>query len=241
MATIHWLQHVPFEGLGSMEEWLIEQGHNLFCTRLWAGDPFPPLDSFAGLIVMGGPMGIYEHEQYPWLVREKAFLRAVVDREIPILGICLGAQLLADVLGAEVRANPEKEIGWFPVIRTPDIPESLRPVLPEELTVFHWHGDTFGLPEDAVRLYTSSACANQAFLYRDHVLGLQFHLETTRDSAAALIDNCRPELVSAPWIQREEEMLNFGNRFDEINRSMHQLLNQFFFLKGKQEDKGDSA
>lgn len=228
MADIHWLQHVPFEGLGSMEEWLVEHGYDLFCTRLWAGDPLPPVDSFAGLIVMGGPMGIYDHFEYPWLPAEKKFLRKVVDRGTPILGICLGAQLLADVLGVKVTANPEKEIGWYPVTRNDDVPESLASVLPDELTVFHWHGDTFALPEGAAPLYSSKACANQAFLYKEHVLGLQFHLETTRESAATLIDNCRAELVSAPWIMSEKDMLFGPQRYTEINECMHQILKQFF-------------
>lgn len=230
MANIHWLQHVPFEGLGSMEDWLLAQGHDLFCTRLWAGDDLPPLDTFSALIVMGGPMGINDHEEYPWLPAEKEFLRQVIVKETPTLGICLGAQLLADVLGAKVSANSEKEIGWFPVTRHDDVPESLAPVLPSKLTVFHWHGDTFTLPEDAVCLYSSTACLNQAFLYKEHVLGLQFHLETTRDSGAALIDNCRHELVQAPWIMSEQEMLSGERSFHEINDCMHKLLKEFFPL-----------
>ncbi len=230
MATIHWLQHVSFEGLGSMEGWLLEQGHNLSCTRLWAGDILPSLDTFSGLIVMGGPMGIYDHEEYPWLSEEKEFLRLVAERGMPILGICLGAQLLADVLGAEVSENPEKEIGWFPVTRSADIPEFLLSVLPEQLTVFHWHGDTFSLPEQAVRLYSSEACINQAFLYKEHVIGLQFHLETTRNSAGTLIDNCRAELTDAPWIMTEQEMLKTDSRFSDINGCMHRLLEQLFPL-----------
>ena len=228
MADIHWLQHVPFEGLGSMEGWLLEQGYDLFCTRLWAGDPLPPVDSFTGLIVMGGPMGIYDHEEYPWLPAEKKFLREVIDRGTQVLGICLGAQLLADVLGAKVSANPEKEIGWFPVTRSDEVPGLLSSVLPEELTVFHWHGDTFALPGNAVCLYSSEACANQAFLYENQVLGLQFHLETTRESAATLIDNCRSELVPAPWIMSEKDMLYGKEKYTEINDRMHQLLKQFF-------------
>jgi len=227
---IHWLQHVPFEGLGSMEGWLTEQGHDLFCTRLWAGDVLPPADSLAALIVMGGPMGIYDHDEYPWLLAEKSFLTEVVAQETPTLGICLGAQLLADVLGAEVTANWEKEIGWFPVQTTTDMPESLASVFPREMNVFHWHGDTFTLPDDAVRIFESVACENQAFLYKEHTLGLQFHLETTRDSAATLIDNCRDELVRSPWIMPEKEMLNRTDDFHTINACMHQLLQEFFPL-----------
>jgi GMP synthase-like glutamine amidotransferase len=230
MATIHWLQHVPFEGLGSMEGWLTEQGHDLFCTRLWAGDALPPVDSFAALIVMGGPMGIYDHDEYPWLVEEKQFLAEVVAQKIPTLGICLGAQLLADVLGGNVTSNPEKEIGWFPVQATADMPKSLSSVFPCEMDVFHWHGDTFSLPDDALCIFESVACKNQAFLYKKHVVGVQFHLETTRESVATLIDNCRSELVRSPWIMSEEKMLNRKDEFQTINACMHQLLQEFFHL-----------
>jgi len=230
--VIHWLQHVPFEGLGSIEKYLIDRGHELFCTRLWAGDRLPSPDSFAALIVMGGPMGIYDYEDYPWLQVEKEFLAQVVDRGIPILGICLGAQLLADVLGAKVNANPKKEIGWFPVIRNKTVPDFLESVLPEKMTVFHWHGDTFGIPEDAVNLYSSEACAHQAFLYKEHVLGLQFHLETTRESAAALIDNCRNELVQDSWIMTGQEMLGSEDSFNTINDCMFAVIKKFFPLKG---------
>lgn len=231
MAQIHWIQHVPFEGLGSMETWFSDQGHTLFCTRLWAGDTLPALDTFDALLVMGGPMGIYDHDEYPWLIAEKEFLSQVVGRGIPTLGICLGAQLLADVLGAKVSANPDKEIGWFPVTRSENIPDFLESVLPEEMTVFHWHGDTFGIPDNAVSLYSSKACGHQAFLYKKHVLGLQFHLETTWESATALIDNCRAELVQDPWIMTGQEMLSSEKSFDEINAFMFSLIEQFFPLK----------
>ncbi|HIQ37823.1 MAG TPA: amidotransferase [Desulfocapsa sulfexigens] len=232
MAAIHWIQHVSFEGLGYIEKYLIDQGHDLFCSRLWAGDTLPPPDSFTALIVMGGPMGIYDDEEHPWLQVEKEFLAQVVDLGTPILGICLGAQLLADVLGAEVSANPAKEIGWFPVTRNDAVPDFLEPVLPEEMTVFHWHGDTFGIPENAVSLYSSEACVHQAFLYKEHVLGLQFHLETTRESATALIDNCRNELVQDSWIMTGQEMLSSEDSFNKINDCMSALLETFFPLKG---------
>jgi GMP synthase-like glutamine amidotransferase len=179
---------------------------------------------------MGGPMGIYDHEEYPWLPDEKTFLAKVIERRTPILGICLGAQLLADVLGAEVTANWEKEIGWFPVQSTNDMPSFLSDIFPKEMIAFHWHGDTFSLPEDAVCIFESTACKNQAFLYKEHVLGLQFHLETTRDSAATLIDNCRDELVRSPWIMSEKKMLNQRDDFRTINDCMHKLLREFFPL-----------
>lgn len=212
-----------------MEDWLVKQGHELSCTRLWAGDELPSPGSFAGIIVMGGSMSIYDYDEYPWLLREKEFLQLVVNSKIPVLGICLGAQLLADVLGAKVCANPEKEIGWFPVVRTLDVPKSLAAVLPQEFIVFHWHGDTFSLPPGSVSLYTSSICTNQAFLYDGYVLGLQFHLETTPESAVSIIENCRDELVLSPWIQEEKEMLGDENRFARNNLIMYQLLNAFFF------------
>ena len=222
---IHWLQHVAFEGLGSIERWAREQGHALSCTRLFAGETQPPLDLFDLLIVMGGPMGVHDEEQYPWLQSEKVFLRLAMAAEKPVLGVCLGAQLLADVLGAEVTANKEKEIGWFPVEREAAVPEQLAGMLPVRQTVFHWHGDTFALPPQAIRLYSSAACVNQAFVYADRGIGLQFHLETTPASAASLVENCRPELVPAPWIQTEEEILAAsGEVFEGINRWMGALL-----------------
>ncbi len=228
--NIHWLQHVAFEGLGSIKKWALSHGHALSCTQLFAGDILPPLNAFDLLIVMGGPMGVHEVGKYQWLREEKDFLQQVIAAGNPILGICLGAQLLADVLGAPVTANKEKEIGWFPVTRTcaspskAGVPEHLRTILPDSQTVFHWHGDTFALPNKAVPLYSSSACINQAFVYNERVIGLQFHLETTPESICALIENCREELIPAPWIQQEAEILAKKDIFPEINSWMEALL-----------------
>jgi len=222
--NIHWLQHVPFEGLGTIEKWAERTGHTLSCTRLFDGDLLPHLDQFGMLVVMGGPMGIYDEQEYPWLTAEKSFIRATLDAGRPVLGICLGAQLIADVLGARVFANKQKEIGWFPVTRTDAVPSGLEGVLPKNQTVFHWHGDTFDLPADAVHLYSSLACRNQAFLYKDRVLALQFHLETTSESAIPLIQNCRNELVPGLSIQTEREIIEGIEKFARINETMARIL-----------------
>jgi len=136
---LHWLQHVPFEGLGIIEEWAETNSFEFSCTRLHADEQLPRIGSFDWLVVMGGPMGIYDHEEHPWLVAEKRFIKNAIDAGKTVLGICLGAQLIADVLGAKVYAGPQKEIGWFPIRRAEGAPE----IIPEELTAFHWHGDTF--------------------------------------------------------------------------------------------------
>jgi GMP synthase-like glutamine amidotransferase len=222
--NIHWLQHVPFEGLGAIEKWSGKRGHTLSSTRLFAGDPLPQNDQFGMLVVMGGPMGIYDEQEYPWLIAEKSFIRATIEAGRPVLGICLGAQLIADVLGARVSANTQKEIGWFPVTSTDAVPDVLTGILPEKQTVFHWHGDTFDLPADAIHLYSSNACRNQAFLFKDRVLGLQFHLETTLESAMPLMQNCRNELVPGPWIQTEQEILEGIEKFAGINETMDSIL-----------------
>lgn len=201
---VHWLQHVAFEGLGSIADWAQARGHTLVPVRLWAGAELPPPAVIELLVVMGGPMSVGDEAEFPWLRVEKQFLRAVIAAGRPVLGICLGAQLLADVLGAPVTRNPHKEIGWFPVHRVG--PAAGWP-WPESTLAFHWHGDTFGIPPGARHLAASAACAHQAFLYDNRVLGLQFHLETTAASARDLLDHCAHELVPGPCIQDRQAIL----------------------------------
>jgi GMP synthase-like glutamine amidotransferase len=220
---LHWIQHVPFEGLGCIETWARERDTQISCTRLFAGDPLPEPNAFDLLVVMGGPMGIHDHGEYPWLPAEKAFLQSCITDGKSVLGICLGAQLIADALEASVYPGPHKEIGWMPVQRTPGAPGWL----PEELTPFHWHGDTFDLPRDAVHLASSAACRNQGFVFRDRVVALQFHLETTVASMEALIGHCAHELVNAPYIQTAAEMRRGGaEKAAAANAAMVQLLDR---------------
>lgn len=224
---IHYLQHVHFEGLGSIEPVLKKKGHIISDTKFYDEEHrLPDPDDFDWLIVMGGPMGIFDYDKYSWLKAEKLFIRRAIDSGKLILGICLGAQLIADVLGASVYRNPQKEIGWFDISPSPAIKNTmLSDILPPKLKVFHWHSDTFDLPKGAINIASSEACQNQGFILDNRIFGLQFHLETTMQSAAALIENGRKELDVSKFVQTEEEMLADYSRFTIVNRVMNNVLN----------------
>lgn len=198
---VHWFQHVPFEGLGLIEPWLKARGHGITVTRWWAGEAAPVVDDYDWLIVMGGPMNVYQHRDYGWLVSEKAAIAAACAAGKRVLGICLGAQLIADVLGGKVMQNPEREIGWWPV-RAAAEAAGWRYAFPVEVTVLHWHGDTFTLPPGATRLAGSEACAQQAFAWGERVVGLQFHLEMGGAAVAEIAASCADELAAGGrWVQ----------------------------------------
>jgi GMP synthase (glutamine-hydrolysing) len=205
-VKLHALIHGPSDGLGAIAPWAAARGHAVTETRLDAGEPLPELSEFDLLVVMGGAMNVYQHRDHPWLVPEKRCLAKAIAQGKKVLGVCLGAQLIADVLGGKVWQNPEKEIGWWPV-RMLARPGPFAQ-WPEQLTMFHWHGDTFSLPPGAVRVAESDACANQAFLYGDRVAGVQFHLEVTPDSVAGFIAGGESELTPARFVQGPQEALH---------------------------------
>ena len=224
---IHYFQHVPFEELGCIRQWATVNGHDLSVTRFYKDEAVTQLDEIDWLVVMGGPMNIYEEAEYPWLAREKQFIGEAIRAGKVVVGICLGAQLIADVLGAPVTKNAHKEIGWFPIELTPEARASaLFDFLPSQLTAFHWHGDTFALPPGAVRVARSEACGNQAFLYDGRVLGLQFHLEFTPQSLGAILPDCAGELVPGKYIQSAAEMQRPDEEFEKMNAAMCGLLDR---------------
>lgn len=199
------LKHIAFEGPGALALWAQALGHELVVESVFQNKPLPSPETFDALFIMGGPMNVDEDAIYPWLTKEKTYIRGAIAAGKYVIGVCLGAQLIARALGANVSQGANKEIGWFPIQRTSDCPESL--ALPDELRVLHWHGDTFDIPTGAKQIALSEACPNQGFLYRDRVLALQCHLEMTPQSLALLITACSNELVDAPYIQDAETML----------------------------------
>lgn len=199
------LQHVPFEGLGNIERWLSKKKADTRFTRFFEKSAsLPDPETIDLVIVLGGPMSVNNEQKHPWLKSEKQFIREVMFREIPIVGVCLGSQLIASSLGARVYNNTEKEIGWFPVEGIETDRDNFH--FPKQTTVFHWHGETFDLPEGAIRLASSVACQNQAFQFGPNAIGLQFHLDTTPDTLELMIKNCRYELVKGAFIQTEQEI-----------------------------------
>lgn len=222
---IHTLQHVPFEGLGCIDQWITTKGHIVDYTKLYDKPQFPSLNKFDWLIVMGGPMGVYDESIYPWLKEEKEFIRRAIESGKIVVGICLGSQLIAEVLGAKVYPNKQKEIGWFDIQKT-EFAKShpLLEQIEEQFTVFHWHGDTFDLPADSERLFSSAVCLNQAFLYKKKVLGLQFHFEVTSQTLKEMIENGMSELVEDKTIQSATKIMEQTKYIESNNKKMFQIL-----------------
>lgn len=192
---IHVVQHVPFEGPGLIGQWALAHGHSL-ATSLAIAEGYPDAEAVDLLVVMGGPMDADDEVASPWLVPEKRFVAETIAAGRLVLGVCLGAQIVAEVLGGCVRRGRELEIGWYPVTVTDAARATpLFAQWPDELVVGHWHGDTFDLPAGMEPILSSAVTANQAFVFDDRVVGLQFHLEWDAETLAALLRECPGDLA----------------------------------------------
>ena len=221
----HILQHVPFEGLGSIEPWLTARHARVTWTRFFEDPSLPEAADFDLLIALGGPMSVNDEDLFPWLRAEKNLIARAIASDKAVLGICLGAQLIANALGARVYPGPHKEIGWHPVYGAHAEPGSF--AFPGEFLAFHWHGETFDLPPGTVCLACSDACKHQAFRFGRNAIGLQFHLETTPASADAIITRCRDELLARGTYVQPEDTLRDAPRqtYATINALMASVLN----------------
>lgn len=222
---VHCIKHAHYEGLGSIEPWIAAHSSQVSVTETYHEPRFPRVDEFDCLIVMGGPMSANDDHLCPWLSPEKKLIAEAIESDKIVLGICMGAQLIASSLGAKVYPDTEPEIGWFQIELT-DGGSSANALsgLPRSLEAFHWHGDTFDLPTAAIHLAHSQACKHQAFSVGKRVLGLQFHLEVTQENVRALTRNSRDHHAPGLYIQSEEEMLGSVERFAGINDAMATVL-----------------
>jgi GMP synthase (glutamine-hydrolysing) len=199
------LQHVAREPLGILDPLLREAGLRIRYVN-FAREPAAQVDigRYAGLIVLGGPMNVDEADRYPHLTHEIEILRAAVDRKVPTLGICLGAQLLAAALGARVHPNPVREIGWYPLaLSAAAADDPLFRHLEGAPLVFQWHAYTFTEPRDSVHLASTASCGNQAFRHGDFAYGLQFHLEVDRPLIQAWLTHSECEPAIAEEVERQ--------------------------------------
>jgi GMP synthase (glutamine-hydrolysing) len=231
--NLHCFLHSSFEGPAAIEEWAKSRNHSFTFTRFYENKEIPDADEIDGLIIMGGPMGVYEQDKYPWLKDEIAFIKSAIENEKQVFGVCLGAQLIAHALGARVYPHKQKEIGWFPIEKTRERDDRFHD-FPSPLTVLHWHGDTYDLPRGAKNLFRSAICENQAFSFADNVIGVQFHLEASEDilkMVTGLAKDLRMEQKQQgafQYVQNKAEILKEVHRTKTLKPILFQLLDNFF-------------
>lgn len=221
---IHCIRHEPFEGLAYIEDWIREMNFPLSYTHTFRNEEFPEINSFDLLIVMGGTVSVYEEDKFTWLRKEKQCIRESIKAGKSILGICLGAQLVANVLHAKVYLGAKSEIGWFP-LKFDIEARRLLPFLPKEETVFHWHGDTFDIPHGAVNIGSSDTTPHQGFIYNNKIIALQFHCEMTPTSLENIVQGTSSELsITGPSVQSKNEIMANNMRCSGNNRIIKHIL-----------------
>ncbi|MBW7477113.1 type 1 glutamine amidotransferase [Paenibacillus oenotherae] len=219
------LKHFAFDDIHALSMWSNRHGHVLNVHDPSLGLRMEWLNSIDLLIILGGPMSVYQESLYPWLAEEKRFVEQAILRGKKVLGICLGAQMLAELLGGRVYRHTCKEIGWHRILRTGEEHPWFKEI-PANFHSFQWHGDTFDLPQGARRLAWSDGCANQAFAYDARIVGLQFHLETTPACIEEMLAQWAGELGAGPYIQTADEIRRGMGRSSESFRLLHSIMEQ---------------
>lgn len=231
---VHCLEHVSFEGPGQIATWAALRGHAVTATHVYR-EPVPALGEVFDLnpntmteppgllVLMGGPMSVNDTAEHAWIEPETQRVREAIDAGAAVLGVCLGAQLIARALGAAVYPMNHREIGWHPVEA---VNNHQAFGLPRRFTPLHWHGETFDLPDGATRLAGNEACANQAFAVGRRVVGLQFHLETTSATAAALVEHCGHEISPGPDQQTPQQIADCDAQAAAVHPILFALLDR---------------
>ncbi len=215
---VHYFQHIAGEGFGSCESYLKSKNAKISATEFFALpmeykldiEALPNIDDVDLLIIMGGAMSVNDEATYPWLVIEKRWLRRYIASGKPVIGLCLGGQLIASALGASVTQNPQREIGWTTIQAVNPYPIDCF-VMPEQCEIMQWHGETFALPQGAKRLAENTVCSNQAFQIGNNVIGFQFHPEITQLALKNLLEN-------------EQEVELFVEQVPDVRSQLKQAL-----------------
>ncbi len=199
-------------------------------TKIWESVWFPKLTEFDGLIIMGGPMNVYDEARYPWLNKEKQFITEAIKADKSVLGICLGAQLIANVLGSKIFQNLYKEIGWFPIQINESFNQWLNKYCPSELEVFHWHSDSFNLPPGAMNHAGSKACNHQLFTKGAQVVAIQFHLEILPQTLSTMLSEEAEPWKKEQYVQTANEILGQSKKkdFQACHLLLKKILNKLF-------------
>ena len=220
------LQHAAFEGPGEIAAWATKHDHAVAIHHLYRGDPLPRLEDFELLVIMGGEMNIYQYRDWPWLKPEREFIESALVNGKRAIGICLGAQLIADALGARVFQNPQHELVWLPISWTAEAVAEY-PGLLEDTTVLHWHGDTFSLPEGATRMASSKACPEQGFFIPGKYLALQFHMEVDPGLVQEYVAG-QGDWPTGPYVQAPKAIISEAASHCDRNRQLlHGMLDKF--------------
>ena len=228
------IKHIDIEGPGTLGDFLIRKGKAFRVVELGAGQQLPSdLKDINAVVVLGGPMNVYEEDRYPFLKNENDFIRRVLDAKIPYFGICLGSQLLAKAAGAKVVKSPVKEIGWYKVALTTD--GKIDPLLTgfkDDEEIYHWHGDMFEIPTNGVLLASGSGCPHQAFRVGENAYGFQFHMEVTDKSIKEWCD----EYSSTDLPGRKEHgaamLESYYKNKERFNRQAECLYENFLRIAG---------
>lgn len=235
MSEVLIIQHVAPERPGTLREALEERGLDIRLCRPFAGESVPrTLGTAAGLVVMGGPMSVYDEARHPHLRDELRLIETTLELGYPILAICLGSQLLAAALGAPVRKAERKEIGWYEVrLSAAAGADPLWEGLPPAFVACHWHGDIFDLPVGAVGLASSDLTTHQAFRYNDTAYGVLFHMEVTPEIVDAMVEAFPDELAEAD-VGPEEMRSGAAKHLPQLSR-----IGRTFFRRWAERVAGD--
>jgi GMP synthase (glutamine-hydrolysing) len=232
MTSVLIIKHIDIERPGLIEDCLRQEKIPFYVLNLESGLHLPKLDDLTHIVILGGPMNVYEEDRYPFLKDEDLFIKEAIQKGKTLLGICLGAQLIAKALGAKVLKAPVKEIGWYDVSLTEEgSKDPFFSYLTNTFPVFQWHGDTFEIPKLGKLIVTSSSVPHQAFRYGEGVYGLQFHLEVTEEMIQEWMETYEEEfkdLHTLPPFSKAEIMTETEIKIEAYTRRGIKFLNNFF-------------